>query len=210
MSNRVEMSAWSYIQKVCDELPEAKAWLDKLKLRDYPARDYPGKIACLGSDPNDKHYQHIKAVEILNKLEAAYYSVRKPVSQLIYAKLGLSGLPAPGIEWILGPESGIRELQKRGRTVYQYLYETVPHFESVSNENSFIAAHKFCDRHDENYVEWLDRTTGRSMFYANTGAYFDKVKPMKFDNSLYIPPIHGRYGFLDAKEAEHTGKDSGR
>lgn len=198
MFNKEKLSAWPYIQDACDNHQAAKDWLVKLKAREYPARDYPGKIDYLGpTDPTEHQAQHIKAVDILTKLEAAYYSVRRPMEEVILAKLGLSALPFPGIAWVLGPSTGIIQLQSHGKYVYQYLYENIKHFETVGDETCFIAAHRFCDKHEENYVEWVDRTTGRFMFYANTGAYFDRVKTMRFDHTQYIPPIHGRYGFVD-------------
>jgi hypothetical protein len=198
MFNKEKLSAWPFIQDICESNPDAKKWIEKLKAREYPARDYPGKIECLGpSDPTEQHAQHIKGVDILTKLEAAYYSVRRPLEELILAKLGLQAQPYPGIAWVLGPSTGIIELQGRGKSVYQYLYSNIKHFESVGDETCFIAAHRFCDKHEENYVEWVDRTTGRFMYYANTGAYFDRAKSMQFDHTKYIPPIHGVYGFVD-------------
>lgn len=195
MFNKVFVNPWAMIETVCKENPNTQAWLKQLERTEYGRKIDCSSLHC----PNDKQYAHIKGSEVIRKLEAAYHSLRRPTPEIIYAHLGLVGLPTPGIDCLLGPETGIEQLVKAGETIYQFLYESVTHFESVPAPYCLIAAQVFCDKHDENFVEWDSASTGNRMFYANTGAYFDRAQKGSYDNARYIPPINGMYGILTAK-----------
>lgn len=190
-----EISAWEHIKFLCETDDVVQAWL-----KENARKTYPRKTALVGGDPTDRQAQAIYGDDVMRKIEAVYFSSHRPLAEVVFAKLGLDALLHPGIDWILGPDSGTRVLQQHGRIVYNYLYTTAEHFEGVSGPTMFIAAHKFCDKHDENFLQWTDRKTGRICFYANTGAYFDVTEEMAFNHSEYIPPIHGCYGFQDSLE----------
>jgi hypothetical protein len=166
------------------------------KLRDIR---YPGKVNTYCQGPDAQH-EHIVGEEWLRRLQACLFGIWTPPAEIVLANLGLNALPAPGYEWIDGPETGMRLLMKHGVSVYQFLYETLPHFESCPSQFSLIAAHAFCYKHDENFVEWLDRSTGNRMFYAASGGYYEKAMSMEHDNHVYIPPITGVYGFKNARK----------
>lgn len=189
---RETISAWEHVERLCETEYVVKEWL-----KENARKTYPHKTLCIYADNNECYGQQLKGDDILRKIEAAYYNTHRPLAEVIFAKLGIDALSAPGIEWVMGPDFGTRILQQHGRAVYNYLYATAGHFEGVSGPEMFIAAHKFCDKHEENFVEWLDRKTGRTCYYANTGAYFEVTDEMAFNHTEYIPPIHGCYGFQD-------------
>lgn len=188
-----QTSAWDHVWKLCESNDVVKAWLVE-----NARKTYPHKINTVGYRHGEDQAVAMRGDEILRQIEAVYYSMHRPLAEVIYAKLGIAALTAPGIDFAMGPEFGTRILQQHGRAVYNFLYETAGHFEGVSDHTMFIAAHKFCDKHDENFVQWIDRKTGRNCFYANTGAYFEVTDPMAFNHLEYIPPVHGCYGFEDA------------
>lgn len=187
------VSALEHVNLLCESNEVVKAWL-----HENARKTYPNKTNCVGNDNGERYRQAIKGDDVLRRIEAVYLCTQRPLAEVTYANLGRIALPAPGIEWVLGPDFGTRILQQMGRVVYNFLYESAGHFEGVSDHTMFIAAHKFCDKHEENFVQWIDRKTGRNCFYANTGAYFEVTDPMAFNHLEYIPPIHGCYGFEDA------------
>lgn len=184
----------SYVQGCVQHNSEVTKEFHALKDKTYP---YKTDSYAKGSDAQ---HEHMIGQEWLRKLEACFFGIWKPPAEIVLAKLGMHALQAPGYHWIDGPETGMRLLMEKGKTVYQYLYETLPHFESCPSQYSLIAAHRFCDTHDENFVEWQDRATGNRMYFAASGGYYERGMKMDHDNHIYIPPIIGVYGFKNAKK----------